>query len=251
MLDLTFGFFAIAAPAVVFAGISKGGFGSGAAFAAASILALVVEPGLALAVMLPLLMVMDFAALRSYWGKWNLRASMLLILGGMPGVAIGAALYARADADVFRILIGAISIGFVLWQIAQRGGWIRAASRTLPDWAGALAGLVAGFTSFVSHAGGPPAAVYLLSLRPTKTEYQASTVLAFWIINIAKFIPYAFLGMFTAQTGLANLMLAPFALIGVWLGVKAHHLMPERAFFLLTYVLLTVTGTKLIWDGLT
>ncbi|WP_223426492.1 sulfite exporter TauE/SafE family protein [Tateyamaria pelophila] len=251
MLELTFGFFAMAAPAVVFAGISKGGFGSGAAFAAASILALVIEPGLALAVMLPMLMLMDVAALRSYWGKWNLRASMLLILGGLPGVAIGAALYARADADVFRVLIGVISIGFVLWQIAQRRGWIRAASRNLPDWAGALAGLVAGFTSFVSHAGGPPAAVYLLSLKPTKTEYQASTVLAFWIINIAKFVPYAFLGMFTKETGLANLVLAPFALIGVWLGVKAHHLMPERAFFLLTYALLTVTGTKLIWDGLT
>ncbi|MBT6341860.1 MAG: sulfite exporter TauE/SafE family protein, partial [Tateyamaria sp.] len=34
-------------------------------------------------------------------------------------------------------------------------------------------------------------------------------------------------------------------------GVKAHHLMPERAFFLLTYVLLLGTGAKLIWDGLT
>jgi uncharacterized membrane protein YfcA len=35
------------------------------------------------------------------------------------------------------------------------------------------------------------------------------------------------------------------------LGVKAHHLVPERAFFQLTYVLLIITGSKLIWDGLT
>jgi hypothetical protein len=251
MLELTIGFFAVAGPAVMFAGISKGGFGSGAAFAAASILALVVEPGLALGVMLPLLMLIDLATLRSYWGKWNGRAALLLILGGLPGVALGAALYARADADVLRVLIGSISIGFVLWQLAQARGWVRAAAHTLPDWAGALAGLVAGFTSFVSHAGGPPAAVYLLSLRISKTEYQASTVLIFWAINVAKFIPYAFLGMFTAQTGLANLVLAPFALLGAWLGVKAHYVMPERAFFRLTYVLLIVTGTKLIWDGLT
>jgi hypothetical protein len=27
--------------------------------------------------------------------------------------------------------------------------------------------------------------------------------------------------------------------------------MPERAFFAVTYVLLTVTGSKLIWDALT
>jgi hypothetical protein len=28
-------------------------------------------------------------------------------------------------------------------------------------------------------------------------------------------------------------------------------LVPERLFFAVTYVLLTVTGLKLIWDGLT
>jgi uncharacterized membrane protein YfcA len=165
-------------------------------------------------------------------------------------VALGAALFARADADVFRVLIGVISVAFVLWQVAG-ARWTRVMSRAMPDWMGVLLGTVAGFTSFVSHAGGPPAAVYMLSLRPGKTEYQASSVLIFTAINIAKFVPYAFLGMFTLQTGLANLVLAPFALVGAWLGVKAHHLVPERAFFQLTYVLLIITGSKLIWDGLT
>jgi uncharacterized membrane protein YfcA len=75
-------------------------------------------------------------------------------------------------------------------------------------------------------------------------------VLVFWVINIAKFVPYAFLGMFTLQTGIANLMLAPFALFGAWLGVKAHHLVSERLFFGFTYVILAITGLKLIWDGL-
>ncbi|MDG1181321.1 MAG: sulfite exporter TauE/SafE family protein [Tateyamaria sp.] len=250
MLELSLGFFLVAGPAVIFAGISKSGFGSGAAFASASILALVVEPGLALGVMLPLLMLVDAATLRPYWGKWNLRASLLMIFGGLPGVALGAALFARADADVFRVLIGVISVAFVLWQVAG-ARWTRVMSRAMPDWMGVLLGTVAGFTSFVSHAGGPPAAVYMLSLRPGKTEYQASSVLIFTAINIAKFVPYAFLGMFTLQTGLANLVLAPFALVGAWLGVKAHHLVPERAFFQLTYVLLIITGSKLIWDGLT
>ena len=249
VLDLTF--FLIAGPAVVFAGISKGGFGSGAAFASASVLALVVEPGLALGVMLPLLMLIDVSTLRPYWRKWDNEACLLLIMGAVPGVALGAALYKVAAPDVFRVLIGVISVGFVVWQIASKRGVIRTATQQLPNWAGALAGMVAGFTSFVSHAGGPPAAVYLLSKRPGKTEYQASTVLIFWVVNIAKFIPYAFLGMFTLETGVANLVLAPFAFLGAWLGVKAHHLVLERVFFALTYVLLTVTGFKLIWDGLT
>jgi uncharacterized membrane protein YfcA len=251
MLELDLTFFAIAGPAVIFAGISKGGFGSGAAFASASLLALVVEPGLALGVMLPLLMLIDVSTLRPYWGRWDKSAAVLLIAGAVPGVALGAALYRVADPDVFRVLIGAISIGFVLWQLAQLGGQIRPAARQLPRVIGALAGLVAGFTSFVSHAGGPPAAVYLLSKKLDKTRYQATTVLVFWVVNIVKFVPYAYLGMFTRETALANVVLAPFAIAGAWLGVRAHRLVPEKLFFALTYCLLTVTGVKLIWDGLT
>ncbi|WP_300058627.1 sulfite exporter TauE/SafE family protein [uncultured Roseobacter sp.] len=251
MFTLDWMFFLIAGPAVIFAGISKGGFGSGAAFASASVLALVVEPGLALGVMLPLLMLIDVATLGPYWRKWDGEGALLLILGGLPGVALGAALYTIAEPDVFRVLIGVISVAFVVWQLffARRSA-VRT-KRQLPRWAGALAGLFAGFTSFVSHAGGPPAAVYLLSKPLTKTQYQATTVLVFWVVNIAKFIPYAFLGMFTLQTGLANLALAPFALLGAWLGVRAHRLVPDRLFFALTYVLLSLTGLKLIWDGLT
>jgi uncharacterized membrane protein YfcA len=65
-----------------------------------------------------------------------------------------------------------------------------------------------------------------------------------------KAVPYAFLGIFTWDTVVGSLLLAPFALVGAWIGVKAHHLVPERAFFALTYVLLLVTGVRLIWVAL-
>lgn len=245
------GFFAIAAPAVIFAGISKGGFGSGAAFASASILALVVEPGQALGIMLPLLMLIDVSTLRPYWRRWSSDDARLLIFGGVPGIALGAWLYQVADADVFRVLIGAICIAFVAWQMAMKSGRLPAPRQGLPRWIGWVSGLIAGFTSFVSHAGGPPAAVWMLSRRLDKTTYQATSVLVFWVLNAVKFAPYAFLGIFTLQSFLIDLALAPFAVLGAWLGVRAHHMVPERLFFSITYVLLTITGTKLIWEGLT
>ncbi len=250
MTELDGALFVVAIPAVIVAGISKGGFGSGTAFASASILALVLTPGQALGIMLPLLMLIDAATLRPYWRKWSWPDAGLLILGGLPGVALGDWLYRSAEPDLLRLLIGGISVGFVLWQLARARGLVRPAARPLPPWAGAVAGVVTGFTSFVSHAGGPPAAVYLLSRKLDKTRYQGTTVLLFWAINIAKAVPYAALGMFTAETAKAGLILAPFALIGAWIGVRAH-MLPERTFFAVTYVLLTATGSKLIWDGLT
>lgn len=234
----------------MFAGISKGGFGSGAAFASSSVLALVIEPGLALGIMLPLLMLIDAATLKPYWRKWDLSEVKLLVLGGIPGVILGALLYKIASPDFFRLLIGGISVGFVVWQWGRSAGLIRVASRAMPAWAGAFWGSVAGFTSFVSHAGGPPAAIYLLSRGLNKTQFQATTVLLFWAINIVKFIPYAFLGIFTWETVTADFILAPFALLGAWIGVKAHQFISQRTFFAITYALLLLTGTKLIWDGI-
>jgi uncharacterized protein len=250
MLQLDLAFFAIAAPAVLFAGVSKGGFGSGAAFASASILALIVEPAMALGMMLPLLMLIDLATLRPYWRRWSWPDARVLILGGVPGIGLGVGLFHIADADFLRLLIGVISVGFVVWHVAQRAGLIRPIRQRLPAPVGVMAGIAAGFTSFVSHAGGPPAAIFLLSQNLGKTSFQATTVLVFWAINIAKFIPYAFLGLFTLQTTQADLILAPFALIGAWAGVRLHDVIPENVFFTVTYVLLSATGSKLIWDGL-
>jgi uncharacterized membrane protein YfcA len=244
-------FFATAAFAVTFAGISKGGFGSGAAFAAGAILATIIDPGQAIGIMLPLLMLMDVTSLKPYWRKWLPRESWLMVIGALPGVALGAWLYTRVDADVFRFLIGAIALLFVIWQWGRAAGWITTAERSLPDSFGLIAGMTAGFTSFISHAGGPPAAVYLLSKKPTKTEFQASTVIIFWAINLAKAVPYTFLGLFTLETLRLDILLSPFAILGVYIGVKGHNWLPEKWFFALTYTLLVVTGVRLIWIALT
>jgi len=81
MVTLDVWFFVVAVPAVIFAGISKAGFGSGASFAAGAILAMIVSPGVALGVMLPLYIMMDATAIRPYWG------SDLPCLRGLPSCA--------------------------------------------------------------------------------------------------------------------------------------------------------------------
>ena len=78
-----------------------------------------------------------------------------------------------------------------------------------------------------------------------------SAPLVFWFVNLVKAVPYAMIGLFTQETLVLDLWLAPFAVVGALLGVRAHHLVPERTFFRITYVLLIFTGTKLIWDALT
>ena len=242
--------FCVAAVGVFIAGVSKGGFGSGASFAAAPLLASFVPPSVALGVLLPVLMLIDAATLRPYWRKWHKQASLLLCLGAVPGVVIGALVFQASNPDAIRVLIGVIALAFLGFQIAKQQGWITGSDWEAPPSIGLFAGLVGGFTSFVSHAGGPPMTVYLLHKKITKTEFQATTVVVFWLINIAKLGPYTALGLVDGSLLVWAIALAPFALLGAWVGVRAHDIVPERLFFAVTYVLLGVAGIKLLLDGL-
>lgn len=250
-MELDFTFFALAIPAVLFAGISKGGFGSGAAFAATPLLTLILEPAQAVAVMLPLLVIIDFTALKPYWKKWDPKTARILIIGTTPGAFLGAALITVANPDMLRFLIGALAVGFVTYQVGQRRGWVRVSEKPMSDGAGLLFSVGAGFTSFIAHAGGPVAAIYMLSRPLTKLEFQASTVIAFWVNNILKLTLYLMLGLLTAQVWLADLYLVPFAIIGTYVGVYLHRVVPEGLFFTLIYVFLSIAGTKLIFDAVT
>lgn len=250
-MELTFPLFALGAAAVTFAGVSKGGFGSGASFAAAPLLALILDPRLAMGLLMPLLMLMDIVALWPFWRKWHWPSARAMLLGAVPGAAMGVLLWRVADPDLFRLLIGTISLAFVGWQIGNARGWLAPPRRAMTETAGIGLGAAAAFTSFVSHAGGPLAAVYLLSRGVTKTEYQATTVLVFGAINVLKLPAYTALGALTFDTLSAGLILMPFAVLGVWLGVVLHRRVSGRAFFALTYLLLTGAGIKLILDALT
>lgn len=248
-MELGLTFFAFAIPAVLFAGISKGGFAGSAAFAATPFLALILEPGQAVGLMLPLLMMMDTGALRAFWRKWNWATAKLMIIGSLPGIVLGGVLYGIADPNVFKFFIGCVAVGFVIYQTAVAMEFLKFAKRQTPEWFGYLAGSIAGFTSFISHAGGPPAAVYLLTKKMPKTEYQATTTLIFFTINFLKFPPYLVLGIFSKETAIANVLLAPVAFLGVYLGVLGHKKIPEALFYRVTYLFLFITGSKLIWDS--
>ncbi|MFV2001869.1 MAG: TSUP family transporter, partial [Paracoccaceae bacterium] len=135
-IDITF--LLISIPAVIFAGISKGGFGSGAAFASTVFLALILQPGVAVGLMLPLLLLMDFGALRPYWRKWDWGAARVLVWGSVPGIGLGALFFRAANPDAIRLLIGFVAVAFVVYQGAKARGWLPAAKRQISDRAGYL-----------------------------------------------------------------------------------------------------------------
>lgn len=240
--------YAAGAVAVLVAGISKGGFGAGLGFLATPFLALAASPAEAAAIMLPVLMLIDQIGIVSYWRKWRWAAVWPALIAGAVGIGLGALVFGSVSADLLRLGLGLIALLFLAFQLAQRRGWTPAAGGPRARRAG-LWGAVAGFTSTISHAGGPPITIYLLGEKLEKTVYQASSVLIFWALNLMKLGPYAALGVLDLSSLEVSLALAPAAVIGVLIGIWAHSRVSERLFFRAMVVLLGLTGAKLLWDG--
>lgn len=243
-------FYLIGVPAVLLYGISKGGFGGGFGIIAVPLLAIVVPATVAAAVILPILCVMDLVGMRVYWGKWDWGLLKLMIPPSFIGIAIGALSFQYLEETHIRLMLGGISMVFAL------NYWLRPAMArsTEPVQPSVIKGgfwsTTAGFTSFISHAGGPPAAMFLLPLNLDKTRFQATTVLFFTVVNQVKLLPYGLIGQFEGTTVLSSLFLLPVALIGMYLGVYLHHRISQEWFMRVCYVLLFFTGLKLLTDGL-
>ena len=119
-----------------------------------------------------------------------------------------------------------------------------------PRWVGFGLAIASGFTSFVAHAGSPPLNAYLLPLRLKPIHYIATTAVFFAAINLAKWLPYAWLGLIDRTNMATSLLLMPLAPLGVWLGVWLARRIEPRWFYVIAYSGMFFTGTKLLWDGL-
>ncbi|TVQ41654.1 MAG: sulfite exporter TauE/SafE family protein [Geminicoccaceae bacterium] len=237
-------FYATAIPAVFAFGLSKGGLGGGAGLLAVPLMALAMSPAQAVAVMLPTIMVMDLMGLWAYRRDVDRQAFWAMLPGALVGIALAALVFKVMSDDLVRLAIGLIAIAFCLYR------WLGQPSAGRPHAVfGAFWGGLAGFTSTIAHAGGPPASIYLLSLKPTPAAFVGTMVFLFAAVNVSKVLPYALLGLFTHETLLAALVLVPVAIAGMGLGIFVLRRFEPTLFFRVVYVLVFLTGCKLIWDG--
>jgi uncharacterized membrane protein YfcA len=244
-------FYVAAVPAVLLFGIAKGGFGGGLGVLAVPLMALVISPLQAAAILLPILCLMDLVGLWAYRGKWLWPELHILVPASILGIVIGTLLFGFMSAAAIRIIVGLVAIVFTLHYVYSTRQRDDSPLPHFPPAVGLAAGAAGGFTSFIAHAGGPPISMYLLRRPLDRTDFVATTVLLFAVINYVKLLPYGWLGQLSAANLVTSLVLAPLAPIGVYTGVWLHRRVSDRFFFRLMYVLLFVVGCKLLYDGVT
>ncbi|MBD3849231.1 sulfite exporter TauE/SafE family protein [Bosea sp. SSUT16] len=241
-------FFAAMVPAVILTGLAKGGF-SGIGLLSLPLMALVVSPVTAAAIMLPLLIAQDVVSVWSYRREFDRRNLATLAPGALLGILMGYLLAAKVSDAAVVLAVGLISVGFALRRMLSDGK--KPTVATQASWgAGSFWGFFCGFTSMVAHAGGPPFQIYAMPQKLPPAVFVGTGAIFFAAMNWVKIIPYIALGQFSAANLIASAALLPFAIAATFAGVWLVRRVPAERFYGIIYWLLVVVGLKLVFDGL-
>ena len=240
-------FYAVTIPAVLLLGVSKSGFGAGFGSLAVPMMALAVTVPQAAAILMPVLLVMDILGMAAFRKDFDLKLLKFLIPCGLVGIVIGALLFKVLDASTVAGIVGVFTLMFLAQRLLFPP---KVDSAPPPRWLGALLTATAGFTSFIAHAGGPPINAYVIPLKMSPVKFTATMAFFFFVINLAKWIPYAWLGLLDTRNMATSLVLLPIAPIGVLVGVRLARRISPVLFYRLVYWGMFLTGVKLVWDAL-
>ncbi|CAN5565435.1 sulfite exporter TauE/SafE family protein [soil metagenome] len=243
-------FYALAVPAVILLGLAKGGF-AGIGVIAVPLMALAVSPVLAASITLPILIVQDVVSVWSFRRTWDKAILILMLPSAALGIFAGFALAAFVKPGAVEMAVGTISVVFAMQRL-----WLeRTGAPVAPDrveglpWRGVLAGIAAGFTSQISHAGGPPFQMYVLPKKLARDVFIGTSAIFFAVVNWMKVPAYLALGQFSHESLATSAALLPLAIASTWAGVWLVRRVPGQAFYKIIYGLLIVVGGKLAWDG--
>lgn len=241
-----FAFWALASLSAVLVGMGKGGLPA-VGMLSVPVLALVMSPVAAAGLLLPVYVVSDMFGLYAYRHAFDRRVLAIMIPGMTLGVVLGYFTASVVSEDWVTVLIGVIGVAFALNLLLRAQTVVEPRRAELAP--GIFWGTLTGFTSFVSHSGGPPYQVYTLPLGMAKAVFAGTSTIAFAYVNAIKLIPYYMLGQINLVSLEKALVLMPIAAASVFAGVALVKWLPERLFFrLVTWALLAVS-LKLIWDG--
>jgi uncharacterized membrane protein YfcA len=241
------GFYLAAIPAVTFLGVSKGGF-AGVSLLATPLLALVLPPLEAAAILLPILLLQDVISVYVYRQDWDAQTLKVMLPGAIVGIGLAWTLAAHVSDSHVRLAVGVIALGFVL---SRWLGGVRSQAQRPMVPKGLFWGGVSGFTSMLCQAGGPPFQVYVMPQRLAKLTFVGTMTIFFASLNLIKIVPYFALGQFSSTGFVTSIALVPLAVATNFLGVWLVRITPTALFYKLSYILVFLVALALLHMALT
>ena len=225
-------------------GLSKGGLPV-VAMMSVPILSLVMPPLQAAGLLLPIYVVSDWFGVWAYRRAFDLRVLKIMFPATAFGIGIGWATASLISEAMVGGVIGLLGVAFASSRLLGWGS--KAAAREARVLPGMIWGTAAGFTSFVSHAGGPPYQIYALPLRMPKAVFAGTSTILFTWVNAVKLPAYWSIGILSFDSLHIAVWLCVPAALAVFAGVQLVKWLPEKLFFKLVLWALLLLSLRMLW----
>ena len=152
----------------------------------------------------------------------------------------------NVDARSIKLVFGIVVIALGIEMLAREYGKKRAHSSKLVL---AIIGITAGILCGLFGVGALLAA-YVNRVTENDTSFKANISAVFIVDNTFRIILYKTLGLLTLGTIKSVLLFIPFALLGLFTGMKCCGYMNEKNIRKITIILLILSGISLVLKNL-
>jgi uncharacterized membrane protein YfcA len=242
-------FYLIGLPAIFLVSLGRGAFGGGLAILGVPLLALAVDPVSAAFMMAPIVSASDPFTVWVFPPRtWSMSDLRWLGPGMVAGLCLGAVFVAEVDPRIVAFGISIVILSFTARYFLRGHGAPARHTPVNPVLAFVCAGL-SGFTTFISHAGNPPIAYYLLPRGLPKTVFAGTMIALFLVANTVKLAFYLWLNGSDLRLLLMAAALMPAVPLGVWAGKRLHDHLDQKRLYFWCYLLVGAAGLRLFVDS--
>ena len=226
-------------------GISKTGF-PGLALVNVLLIAELFGAKNSVGIILPLLIVCDLVVYPLFRKYSSWKAVWPLIPVCVVAILGSYFLLDAFDDLTARRVIGAIILLMLILQLLRE--FYRQFLVSLPDsrifrW---ISCILIGVSTMLANAAGPVYSIYALVHRMKKEDFMGVGARLFLFLNILKVPLLGNLDLINAESLKLNVLLIPGLLVGIFLGRKMIHLVPQRVFEYLLYAFSLIAAVRLL-----
>ncbi|MDO6731202.1 sulfite exporter TauE/SafE family protein [Marinovum sp. 2_MG-2023] len=240
-------FWIVAGLAAFMLGLSKGGVPM-LAMLSVPFMSIFMAPTMAAGLLLPLYILADTYAIYLFRKAFSVKNLKIMLPGAVVGVLAAFFSVSVVPGDAIKLLVAGIGFYYLINSVRNRMSGVERQPKQAGVRPGLFWGTLAGFTSYISHAGGPPFQAYVLPQKLDKMVYLGTTTIFFAVVNLMKLPPYIVAGQITWESLPDAMWLAPCTLLGAWSGARIARVLPQKVFFILVELALAAVSLKLVYE---
>ena len=224
------------------AGIVTGLTGFGTALTAMALWLYAITPLLAAPLVAFCSLASHLYTVRKIWPDMDVRAALPFVLGGVLGIPAGVWLLTWMSADLFKLAVGVVLIGYPLFMLVARTPPVIAdRGRGVELAVGVASGLCGGFAGL----SGPVLVVWSQLCRWSKQRARSILQLINMVILGIAIVAYGVRGLVSVELLKLVVLCVPATVCGSWIGLRLYQRIDQDSFKRVVLALLIASGLGL------